>query len=586
MIGSHLVVSTTPIDYSSKIDILLKEPWHSLEDVYGSADNTNYDRILCSKYKGYPIKVYKKGDYIIIVEGIVYNIPDNTLESILYDIAVSKNLQRISRFVQGADGDYLISFYNKIERSAVVFNDLLGAIPYYYFADERQFIGGRSLSFVSLISRHTDISQSNLAEFLTFDYSIETDTIFCGVKQMRPGEIITYHMASCSRPLSVEFSVSPYFGIINPYQSKDAALESLSMLFLEGCASRISYARKNGYEIVNTMSGGFDSRTVLAGIEKQTSNYINLTYEYLQDESTVAQNVLRAVGSKSKYIKTSFVNKPNLLDGHLAFITDGKVNCYTNSVCYNDIKYIKSNNIISDHVLYFGGFGGEFIRHPFFPNLLSFRSVAYNYKPTLKSCMKLVGISPRQSLLLFNDKIREYARDGKSGFMKYFYNEYYRSYVRGSGEDRTRMFYYTTQPLMSKDFILAIRNKLPLSWVGFNFYRQFLNKIDPRLLQVGVFSSEVTDLSEQSLKKVDARRKNVLRNTMINTARHYLNTVHMPKHQIMDCREFEDRFPIVKNSVFFDYDFFKANYHTFEDSFLYKLVSFCLYMEEINRRVL
>ena len=41
----------------------------------------------------------------------------------------------------------------------------------------------------------------------------------------------------------------------------------------------MQYAIKNDYTIVNTMSGGFDSRTILGGIEKyiENKNYTNIT---------------------------------------------------------------------------------------------------------------------------------------------------------------------------------------------------------------------------------------------------------------------------------------------------------------------
>ena len=194
----------------------------------------------------------------------------------------------------------------------------------------------------------------------------------------------------------------------------------------------------------------------------------------------------------------------------MSFNTEGKISTYTNSVCYNDLIFSHENFFKDKRILYFGGFGGEYIRHPLFSNIWNSSNIGSKTCPTLREISQLCGIEYNQVKDLIKDTF--YECKSSESFCKMFYDEYYRRYVRGAGEERIRMFYFSVQPMMSKPFILAIRNRVPLKWVGYSFYVSFLNEINPALTSIGVHGGVPNIKSSISLFKSDFKNKSYLYN--------------------------------------------------------------------------
>lgn len=215
-----------------------------------------------------------------------------------------------------------------------------------------------------------------------------------------------------------------------------------------------------------------------------------------------------------------FDNIPNIDDSSIAFKTDGKIDAHTNSVCYNDLQYEKAF-FQRKRIALFGGFGGEFIRHPWRKNFLPLKQWGNANNPSTKTVAGFFNLTSNEVNENFSGIFTSIRKQGREAQIKYFYNEYYQNLVRCSGEERNRMFFYSVQPLMSTPFILAIRNRLPLSWVGFRFYRDFLKEINPKLIEVEIFGNAVDIKSEKSLLLKDLEQKSNIK----TYARYIRNTI-------------------------------------------------------------
>lgn len=566
-----------------KLGLLTKEPWHELSIAHKTGNS-----ILCySHYNGYIIETWKHLDYFIIKEGAIYNISKEEIQNSINTIAESINKpeqckQLIRDFILKADGEFGISFYNLQKQSLLFFNDILGGLPFYYTCNNGIACLSRSLSFVLSQLPNKGWSNNNIAEFLSLGYNLRERTLSSLVSKTRPATLLTFETEN-GLTLNVETIYKDDFSITNRYKSKQEAVNDLVKLFLEGCAARVQYAEKNGYDIVNTMSGGFDSRTVLGGIEKTNVSYTNLTYEYIQDESQIAKSVIDTVGSKSEYVKLSFKNTPDLYNVDYVLNTDGRVNVYTNSVCYNDMLEVR-RYLGNRSVLYFGGFGGEFIRHPKYPDFVSFDKSFCTQSNTFFLTHKICNASfDRIRNHILNDF--EINSSSKEELFKDLYNEYYQIFVRCAGEDRSRMFYYTVHPMMSKDFILAIRHRLPLNWTGFSFYGLFLKALDKRLLDVPIYGKPESFLSDTGLKREDLRRHWLM--SIKNSIRYYLN-----KYTRYEYRSRKEYIPYERVKPFvcllsdkgvFDSKFIEDNYKYFDSTLQYTLLDVVVYMSEIEK---
>lgn len=576
MIGTTVVLGDGTV--TLKNVSTLKEPWHKHEQVL-ACDSINVSYI---NYNGYPISIWEYNNTVIVIEGAIYNIDDEIIKSKI-DKIIDNGVQNsdVLEFVNCADGDYCIFIVNKGSKKIVVFNDILGGLPLFYYNDGKTIYVSRQYGIIASNISDNDWSSENIAEYLSFGYNLRTRTFSNKIQKFEPASLL--RAQSCGS-LSCQY-YNLYvddFTVSKKYNSKEDAAKDLARLFEESCKRRVEYAAKHGYTIVNTMSGGFDSRTIAGGLEKFSDDYINITYQYLQDESTVAKSVLAAIDSKSKYIKLSFQNQPDLFNRRLTLNTDGRINAYTNSICYHDMLSVRSH-FGNERILYFGGFGGEFIRHPRFETLMPFNKLGLTYSPTYYLTSRICNTDVKHLISVFSESFKNVTNIGECRY-KDFYNEYYQNLVRCSGEDRTRMFYFTVQPMMGKDFIMAIRHKVPLKWVGFEFYKKFLREIDERLVSVGVFGHDDSYLEDNNLRKIDFKRR-VLEyylSPIRYVYKRICNTELKKNENSVSYEDLSEYLNELKNKSLFNNQFISENYSKFSNTLLYRLISVLSYISSLE----
>ena len=563
------------------IHMPLKEDWH----FHKTITQTNNLQVTYNGYQGYPINHWRYKDTIIIIEGIIFNWEDNELRSNLNRIVDNDyNNDDICNLIKDADGDFIVYIINEDKNSIFVFNDILGGLPLFYAQEGNTCFISREYSCIITNLKDKHWNSNNIAEFLKRGYNLRDRTFSQAVHKLEPASLIKVEFSNKIH-LRCEQLYRDDFSLKDKYLSKEEAIKDLANLFIESCRRRVQYAIKHSYKIVNTMSGGFDSRTVAGGIEKFTSDYINVTYEYNRDESTIAKQVLHAINSKSEYIKLNFKNNPDLYDTRLTLNTDGRINAYTNSVCYHDMLCVRKH-FGKQNILYFGGFGGEFLRHPLYETILPFDEIGLSFFPTLKLLSQVCNTSPRDLRAMFDATFKNRGENRESKY-KDLYNENYQNLVRCSGEDRTRMFYFTVQPLMGKDFIMAIRHKVPLSWVGFSFYKNFLKEIDERLITVDIYGQSSNYLSNVNLRKIDCRK--VLINKYLAPFKWLYNycTDGMRANIIentIDYRLIEQYLTYIDSLGLFNKNIISSNYNSLSKNFKYSLIGIITYISEVKCR--
>lgn len=583
MIGLHYSKRSSSFREENLANVdsyLIKEKWHRTESLLFVEGDCFDNRAIASLYDGYPISKWEDEDALYVVEGIIFNIPENEIREDLKAIANEFSVVLMGNFVKKSDGDFIVLIYKKSTRSVLLFNDELGGLPFHYYCDRNSFIAGRNCTYIAALSKDAVISKQNMAELLCFNYNMAERTIFEHIIAFTPAMFIICEENQGNITFTKGQTVERSYALSNPFKTKEDAISTLKDLFIEGTRTRCEYARSHGYEIVNTMSGGYDSRTVLGGIEAcmPSEEYQNMTYEYDRDESSIASEVLKAVGSNSEYIKLSYKNIPDIYNQVLSFNTEGKIATYTNSVCYNDLVYSYNNHLKDKRILYFGGFGGEFIRHPLFANIWNASNVGSNTSPTLMEISKLCDIKYKDIQTIIKTTFKD--SHTKESFCKQYYDEYYRRYVRGAGEERIRMFYFSVQPLMSKSFILTIRNRVPLKWVGFEFYTDFLKAINPNLVSIGIHGGVPDIHSKKSLRKLDFKRHSFI----FNIYRWYIFKFHVGI--ISGYLNYNTLLSHLNNSSVFtmlDKDYLEKNFSDYTIHTQCKIAAFLFYVDGLNK---
>ena len=308
MVGLHIYNNFDGIDTSLEPAATLQlEEWHEKAEYW----NNGVVSINCSFYKGYPVSQYSDDNQIIIYEGIIYNRTDEEVFGFCKSIANRGNdfsilKEPIGDFVESSDGDFIILIYSKITGKYILFNDLTGRLPFYYYSDLKRFIGGRSIPFILHNIPRIAIDKNALTEYITIEFLIGKNTFFRDVHRLSPAEIIFVSTSNNGLKVVVQKTREENFEADDVFKNKEEAVEALYQECTKATRNRIEKLASKGYHLFNTLSGGFDSRAVFGVINSITQDFTNVTYEYVQDESGIAKQILERDGFKVTLCKTIF----------------------------------------------------------------------------------------------------------------------------------------------------------------------------------------------------------------------------------------------------------------------------------------
>lgn len=507
MVGSHTIISTNQENSGrSDFSILKHEAWYKIDPVFKDSGI----QLIFSYYEGYPFNKWEDENYFILLEGMIYNYTDNEIGRFLKNVAdefcLKGNYQPgIKEFVENADGDYIVQIYDRKSRRYILFNDFLGRLPVYYSNTTELTVISKDIKFILDYIPKINLDNSGIIENLILGYTLGDKTLFKNVSRLKPCEYVLCSISESGIQFNVGSTSNFDFLSRGLFDSEGSILEKIAEQFLKATENRVKKLREERYEIIADLSGGYDSRAVIGALCKYDRKITYFTNEYVQDESKEAGQLFEELGNPGVYKKTNFENQIDLENiSELVFKTDGLVNYFTTSICYNDSKHIQES--VTGKVAHFGGFGGEFIRHPekrwlgsiikglLFP-LYSNLTLAEACLISNSDFMKI-----KNSLLEY---FNSYKEQNKNDILKHFYYEYYGNYVGSAGEERERIFRWQLHPMWSKDVINIISHHLPLFKTGYAFFIDFMKLIDSRLLNAPIFNSDIDLNSEESIDKFE-----------------------------------------------------------------------------------
>ena len=170
-------------DYSFSPEILYKD---------------DYSAIIFSGHEDYPKWFYENDEYIVLLEGIVYNQDVNETTKELLAIAnifsVTGNAkERINDFVNNSDGDYLCLVYLKRSLLCLLFNDRFGRLPTFYCKGESFFAVSREIKFLLHFMPEITIDRLGMAHFLMFEHNIGDKTLIKNIRRLLPSHVLQAH---------------------------------------------------------------------------------------------------------------------------------------------------------------------------------------------------------------------------------------------------------------------------------------------------------------------------------------------------------------------------------------------------------
>ena len=195
--------------------------------------------------------------------------------------------------IRDLDGEYQVAFWNARERKLLLMNDRFGALPIYVASGRRgvAFAGGvRGVLMAPGISADPDIDA--IREAVSFGgYRLGGRTNVRAVAMVPPAAAVT---------ISVDgFEMRRYWtwAELHDGDATDprALMEEARSAWVNAVARRLDGARRPGL----TLSGGLDSRAILAEATRQVTGVTALTYGVPQsDDVSIARRAARAAGAE------------------------------------------------------------------------------------------------------------------------------------------------------------------------------------------------------------------------------------------------------------------------------------------------
>jgi hypothetical protein len=497
-------------------------------------------------YKGYPSQSFENNDVLVLLEGFIYNKSDLEIDSALRRMVDAfpcndKLASAVAAFMDDCDGDFLVIAFFKNNNDFLIFNGRWGRLPAYYSVADTRLALSRDMKFLLSWAESITFDQIALAEFLSFEYCLGEKSLFREIRLLPPATLIYAKIGD----EKIEFKSRPLYPVDLSTRdntvSRNEAIKKCVSLFRQSLLDRARRCHEKGLKIVVDVSGGYDTRAVLAGLASSGLDFTPATdHLFSGDESAIAAPLAALYGKEIKHFQAAhpFDNFEALKE--ITYLTDGSVNCQTASACFwDDLEREKS---LRDMAVHFMGFGGEFIRHPYRP-MSGYNSLAdmldhdsfTNFLP-LAASAALLGLERADLSRNLRNETGAYPEKCEADKVKHLYFDYYNRLV-SAGENRHRLFSWTVPPLWGKFLFEFEMTGIPPSFINYEFYINFLKGLDPRLLGIPLYGHNVKLNGALSLKKY----------LILQNLKGSIRSHRIPYHGHKKLRRFLGRFRAVSN---------------------------------------
>jgi len=298
-----------------KPDIYTKEPL-----TLGHIDHGIFDRNL------QPVNS-NDGRYTLFLHGEIYNCKELKDEICIQEsVSTSKLLLALyekyrNDFIFKLKGAFNIIIWDAKEKKLVVVNDRYGLRPIYYSRrNGKLYLASEVKAILTCNDVPKNIDDGAIASLFFFGFVIGNGTYFESIKLLPPASFLVFR--------NNEISIHNYwdFNFLDKREDKtqDYYEEGLGNLIVQAVQRHV----RDGVRITVPLSGGLDSRTILASISKEYCPINTVTFGTEDmDDVKIAKRVSNALGTNHHCLEIlpediidSAKKIVNITDGMISFL--------------------------------------------------------------------------------------------------------------------------------------------------------------------------------------------------------------------------------------------------------------------------
>jgi len=292
-------------------------------------------------------------------------------------------------------GAFNIIIWDGNEKKLTVANDRYGLRPIYYAQSKNGlYLASEVKAILACNDVSKNVDHSAIASLFFFGFVMENRTYFESIKLLPPASLLIFK--------NTEVSISNYwdFNFLdrNEGKTQDYYEQKLASLILQA----IERHTKDGARITVPLSGGLDSRTILASIPREYYPVNTVTFGTEDmDDVKIARQISKVLGANHHYLELSpedIINNAK----KIVTITDGMIS-FLHSTGNMKFELITDyTDVCLDGMQPFGSFFSPFA---IFKRKEKLLIADYLFQPISRDLAKSLFIHP------YYKKIRDYPRE-------------------------------------------------------------------------------------------------------------------------------------------------------------------------------
>jgi len=216
-----------------------------------------------------PVRIAEKGKMLFVLYGEIYSLDGAGFTGNVEDLFAEFLRSRHGLFKR-MNGEFSAVAWNENDRTLTIVTDHLGTKPIYYYADENHTIIAPEVKAIIQAVGDPRVSPDALREFFTFGFCLDDRTFVENIRLALPGHVIELGRRATKKEY---WSIQDFIGGKKTDVSFEESSEEHQRL-LDAAIGRRASPDKT---LCVSLSGGLDSRTIVAFLDRQGRKDVKTT---------------------------------------------------------------------------------------------------------------------------------------------------------------------------------------------------------------------------------------------------------------------------------------------------------------------